>query len=362
MSDKKTSRRYFGRWVRSYAADLDDQVRQALPDALYRTLDDLERLAGLTDGVLPDTPGIAFRLRLKAREVERRLAALVDVGLIVRHGHELRPRDWDDRQYETTSTARVQKHREKRKGGTHGNGDETFPPTFHATRDGVSASVSETERATPPQRRGNDPPNADETHTENQRSETDLSSSPGAVAARVIDDDDLLSKLKEASSGRLERGCANVAPIRHLIASGCDLEADILPFFRERVTKLNGPLRTFAAPWVSAEIRAFAEARKSAARSGGDPPQIARGGKFVSSDDPRWARLCARYRKERGGRPPPSSKISLALAGRRAGISAGLAHRRPAPGGRRMTSDRGPIDLRRISQRAPLRDYQRGRP
>ena len=190
---------------------------------------------------------------------------------------------------------------------THGNGVETFPPPFHETRGGVSGAASETDRATPVQRRGNDPPNANETDTENQRSETESSSSIGAEAARA-DDDDLLAKLKEASSGHLERGCANVAPIRRLIASGYDLEADILPFFRERVTKLNGPLRTFAAPWVSAEIRAFAEARKSAARSGGSPPLAARCGEFVSSDDPRWPRLCARYRKERGGRPPPSAK------------------------------------------------------
>ncbi len=308
MSDRKVSRRYFGRWVRSYVGDLDDPARQALSDADYRTLDDLERLAGLTDGVLPGVPEIAFRLRLKPREVERRLAALAETGLIVRHGDELRPRDWDDRQYETTSTARVQKHREKRKGASHGNDDETFHRPFRETADEAAAAVSETERATPVQRRGNDPPNADETDTENQRSETESSSSIRADAARAIDDDDLLAKLKEASSGRLERGCANVAPIRHLIASGYDLEADILPFFRERVTKLNGPLRTFAAPWVSAEIRAFAEDRRSAVRSGGDPRQTARGGEFVSSDDPSWPRLCARYRKERGGRPPPSAK------------------------------------------------------
>ena len=40
-----------------------------------------------------------------------------------------------------------------------------FRPRF-TQRATVSASVSETERATPPQRRGNDPPNADETRTE----------------------------------------------------------------------------------------------------------------------------------------------------------------------------------------------------
>ena len=76
MSDRKISRRYFGRWVRSYVVDLDDPARQSLSDALYRTMDDLERLADLTDGVLPGAPEIAFRLRLKPREVDRRLAAL----------------------------------------------------------------------------------------------------------------------------------------------------------------------------------------------------------------------------------------------------------------------------------------------
>ena len=215
MSDRKISRRYFGRWVRSYVVDLDDQARQSLSDALYRTMDDIERLASLTDGVLPGAPEIAFRLRLKPREVDRRLAALAQAGLIVRQGDELRPRDWDDRQYETTSTARVQKHREKRKGATHGNGDETFPTPFHETRGGVPGAASETDRATPVQRRGNDPPNADETDTENQRSETELSSSIGADAARA-DDDDLRRKLNEAAKGRIASNCANVAPIRKL--------------------------------------------------------------------------------------------------------------------------------------------------
>jgi DNA-binding transcriptional ArsR family regulator len=303
MTNAKRAPRYLGRWVRSYAADLDDQARQSLSDPLYRTLDDLERISSETKGALPAVSVIAFRLRLKPREVEHRLKALIDAGLIIRQGDELKPRDWDDRQYETTSTDRVRKHRNGLKSASQGNADETF----HETPIGVSVAVSETSRGPPTKRDGNGDRNADETYTENQRDrDRESSSSVSAKAARAKDDD-VLQKLKGAAN--LAHGCANVAPIRALMAEGCDLEADILPFFRERVAKLASPLRNLAAPWLAAEIRAAARDRKSREAPTSDGPQRAPAGHFVSADDPRWAALCARYRKERGsGRPPPSAK------------------------------------------------------
>ena len=117
MSDRKISRRYFGRWVAPMSS-IDDQAGSPLGCA--RSHHGRHRAARE-----PDRRRAAGRARdrfsaaAKPREVDRRLAALAQAGLIVRQGDELRPRDWDDRQYETTSTARVQKHREKRKGATY---------------------------------------------------------------------------------------------------------------------------------------------------------------------------------------------------------------------------------------------------
>ena len=310
MSNPKPARRYLGRWVRSYASDLDDPARQSLSDALYRTLDDLERLAGFDDGALPPIPVIAFRLRLKPREVERRISSLVEVGLLVRLGEALRPREWDDRQYETTSTGRVQKHRERLRGATSGNGDrngdETFHHTLHETRNGVSSAVPETTPATPPQHRGNDPPNDDETHTENQRSETESSSSVAPDPARQIDDDDLFRRLSEAADGHLGPGCRDVAPVRIMITGGIDLGV-ILDFLRERRGAFaKRPLRSFGFGWVKREVGTLARARaaKAAGQAAGAGSNAGAAKVFVPELSAAYPALVERLRQKTGRKPP----------------------------------------------------------
>jgi hypothetical protein len=82
---------------------------------------------------------------------------------------------------------------------------------------------------------------------------------------------------------------------------------DVLAVFREAVTKLHEPLKTFGAPWIAEEITAWAEARRSASQSKGSisatPEKLA----FITPDDSRWAAAAARYRKENGRLlgPPP---------------------------------------------------------
>jgi len=129
-----------GWWVRFYASDLTDMARQKLSDANYRTLDDLERLAGLSNGALPGVDEIAFQLRLESMEAEQRVAALAEAGFLVRDGEALRLPDSSLRQFRSDiSTSRVREHR-KRKNETHGKDGETFHETaetpnelFHET-------------------------------------------------------------------------------------------------------------------------------------------------------------------------------------------------------------------------------------
>jgi hypothetical protein len=89
------------------------------------------------------------------------------------------------------------------------------------------------------------------------------SSSVGANPAAAIDDDGLLSKLTEAAGGHIAAGCANVRPIRALMATGVDLDLDVLPFIRENVTKLREPLKTWNAHWLKPGLLDFARSRKA---------------------------------------------------------------------------------------------------
>ena len=198
-----------GWWVRFYASDLTDMARQKLSDANYRTLDDLERLAGLSNGALPGVDEIAFQLRLESMEAEQRVAALAEAGFLVRDGEALRLPDSSLRQFRSDiSTSRVREHR-KRKNETHGKDGETFHETaetpnelFHETGE----TPNETDRS-------------DQSRAEQSRS----SSSEGAVSR--WDDDELLRKLREAAPGRIDARCVDTRPIRMLTDEGIKLDA-----------------------------------------------------------------------------------------------------------------------------------------
>jgi hypothetical protein len=180
-----------GGWVRTYASDLDDIARQSLSDANYRTLDDLERLAGHSDTgrdgrITMDQ--IMFRIRSLSRQkdVEKRIGDLAAAGFLIREADSIVLRDWRVRQYKSdNSTPRVQEHRARER--EHKEADATLHET-----------LQETLHETPPQRRGNDPPpvseTAGETPLQNSR-DSDRSSSSGGTKPgarkRPPDDDDL---------------------------------------------------------------------------------------------------------------------------------------------------------------------------
>jgi hypothetical protein len=305
-----------GRWVRVYASDLDDFARQSLSDPLYRTLDDLERLAGGHDGVLT-IELIMFHIRYlsAAKEAEKRISALADAGFVIRDGQSIRLRDWNVRQYKSdSSTPRVQELRarereEKERQETEHRAAETAHETPDAT---LRETLQETFRETPPQRRGNDPPTVSETAAETplQRiRDTDRSSSSVGTKPRArerADDDDLRRKLNEAANGRIASNCTNVSPIRKLLAEGVPLEA-VISCFKNNVAHLRRPLQTFGAEFIAIEASAHAEAMAAAEARRGDAVKAIEL-VFVPLDAPHWPAVEARYVRERGRQPPRDSR------------------------------------------------------
>ena len=126
------------------------------------------------------------------------------------------------------------------------------------------------------------------------------------------DDDDLRRKLREAAKGRVERGCANVAPIQRLIDEGYSLERDILPYLSATIPKLKAPLRTWGAPWIAFEIQAWAEQRRADEASAATHPKVAPRPEnvFVAKDSAAWPACAERYRRDHSTKigPPAYAK------------------------------------------------------
>ena len=101
-------------WFRFYAEALNDPKVQRLPGETFKGWVNLLCLAKAHDGILPDTPDIAFGLRKSQAEVEALLQALDDAGLIEQTTAGLSPHNWDSRQYVSdNSTERVKRFRER---------------------------------------------------------------------------------------------------------------------------------------------------------------------------------------------------------------------------------------------------------
>jgi hypothetical protein len=304
-----------GRWVRVYASDLDDFARQSLSDALYRTLDDLERLAGGHDGVLT-IELVMFHIRYlsAAKEAEKRLSALADAGFVIRDGQSIRLRDWNVRQYKSdSSTPRVQELRAReREEKERQEAERRTAETAHVAPDAtLRETLQETFHETPPQRRGNDPPAVSETAAETPlqrirdtdvRSSSSLGTKPSA--RERTDDDDCLKLVKGKIGDLLSPACTDEGTIRMLVAEGCDVELDVIPAIRDRVMALkprNRPLRTLAASFIAKAARDFRDRRK-ASRAGPLTMTV-----FIPNSDPRWPDLQAAYRvinRKKIGPPP----------------------------------------------------------
>jgi hypothetical protein len=116
----------------------------------------------------------------------------------------------------------------------------------------------------------------------------------------------LRAKLREAAKGRIRKTCVNVKPIRKLMAQGCDLERDILPFIAETFPNLSGPLGTWGGKWPGPDILVFSQERRAAEARGESPGQTARRERiFVDVRSPEWARACEVDRRVKGVRSGP---------------------------------------------------------
>jgi hypothetical protein len=284
-------------WFRYYHAALDHPKVGKLSDAQFRTWVGVLCVACRHDGALPPIADLAFSLRLPPKDAAKRIEALIAAGLVDRDGETLQPHDWNAWQFKSDgSTERVKRFRAK-----HGDVAETTDATGkegdnHAARN-VSATADETGPHTERNGTRNVPATATATGPDSD-SETESSSSVPRFPAR--DDDDLLAKLKKAALGNIAPGCANVMPIRRLLAEGCELDQDVLAYFAARISKLKRPLDNFGNYWLVPEIHDWSRERRAAAElaaSHGAPsplPEMT----FIEEGSPDWPRAVALWRRK----------------------------------------------------------------
>ena len=105
-------------WFRFYTRTLECRKVQALQPSTFRGWCNLLCLASVHCGILPDFAEIAFRLRCSERQAQDLVTALEDAKLVDRNEEgRFEMHDWNEHQYVSDdSTARVRKHRAKRKG------------------------------------------------------------------------------------------------------------------------------------------------------------------------------------------------------------------------------------------------------
>lgn len=108
------------RWFRLYADLLDDPKVQRLQPALFKTWVNLLCLASRNDGKLPCLLDAAFSLRMEEQQLNDHLNTLVDFGLLDAEDEELRPHNWDNRQFKSdqdpTAADRQKRKRERDRG------------------------------------------------------------------------------------------------------------------------------------------------------------------------------------------------------------------------------------------------------
>ena len=107
-----------GLWFRVYDEALDDPRLQRLPASLFRAWFNLLCAASRNGGLFPDLPTLAFMLRTRPGALCRRLEALRAAGLVEEVGGELRPVEWEKRQFversaDPTAAERMRRFRER---------------------------------------------------------------------------------------------------------------------------------------------------------------------------------------------------------------------------------------------------------
>jgi len=136
------------RWLRLYAGVVHDPKMQRLPAETFRCLINIWCIASEHQGDIPAIDALAFILRKPVTRVKAMVDELRQAGLLEDDGNNIRPHNWDGRQFQSdVSTSRVKQHRNRRK-AVSGNGQETFhetKETFHETPPEQSRTETETE-------------------------------------------------------------------------------------------------------------------------------------------------------------------------------------------------------------------------
>jgi len=88
-----------GLWFRVYDEALDDPRLQRLPASLFRAWFNVLCVASRNGGVLPELADLAWMLRTRAAPLSRRLDALKAAGLLDETDGQLRPVEWEKRQF-----------------------------------------------------------------------------------------------------------------------------------------------------------------------------------------------------------------------------------------------------------------------
>jgi hypothetical protein len=131
-------------WWRFYNSAPHNPKLLKLSDKQYRLWTNLLSFASAHGGSLPPTEDVAAALRMPVMKLERAIEELIDAKLLDRTETEIRPHNWDRRQYKSdVSTERVKRFRERERngGGTpSGNVSET-PPEYRIQKQKEETSL-----------------------------------------------------------------------------------------------------------------------------------------------------------------------------------------------------------------------------
>lgn len=89
------------RWFRMYADVLDDPKVQRLPAELFKIWVNLLCLASRNEGVIPCAEDVAFALRITPAKASEVISQFIERGLMDQMNDELKPHNWDKRQYKS---------------------------------------------------------------------------------------------------------------------------------------------------------------------------------------------------------------------------------------------------------------------
>lgn len=113
-------------WFRVSTRITDSKKIHALSDSQFRWLILFWAEARKNDGILPPVDDMEFHLRKTSARIQRAIQELKDKRFIEEIDGHLVPHDWDEHQWEeTSSTERVRRHRERKR---------NVPETLHETR------------------------------------------------------------------------------------------------------------------------------------------------------------------------------------------------------------------------------------